>query len=477
MSVAHRAVRDADLALDPDAVDAAALADAYGTPLYVYDLDVVTRRVAALRAVLPARVSLAYAVKANPSLAVVAHLASLGLGADVASAAELRTALRAGIDPTRIVVTGPGKRPDEHEAAVRVGATVTVESPGELERLERISGEAGVVTRVLLRANAAEDADAEGVRIIGDAGAGKFGMDVTDLRAAARFAVGSRHLELVGLHRFGASNVIDAGRLVGGAARAIELAREVLGAVGRPVRVVDIGGGLGIPYADDAPQLDLEAFGAGLGALLASASERRDARHLELVLEPGRFIVGPAGAYVARVVDRKRTLGSEVAILDGGINHVLRPALVGRSHRVEAVARDRDSDRRFTQVTVAGPLCTGLDVLAGGVLLPELDPGDLVAVRDVGAYGFTESMPLFLSHAIPAEIVLRGGEPRLARPRTEPDEWIGRQLLPEWDSVARRGAMPPRSAAGAGTGSTEDRCRADLASGPVDPSGADEGRP
>ncbi|HEX9043992.1 MAG TPA: alanine racemase, partial [Candidatus Limnocylindrales bacterium] len=304
------------LAFDPGRLDIPALAEAYDTPLYLYDLDVVTRRVAGLRAALPPGVSLAYAVKANPSLAVLAHLASLGLGADVASAAELRTALRAGFEAGRLVMTGPGKRREEHLAAVDAGAVVTVESPGELERLERASAAAGRVTPILLRASASEES-AEDVRIIGDSGAGKFGMDDADLRVAARLAAASPHLELLGLHRFGASNVTDWRRLVQAAEIAVQLAAEILGSVDRPVRIVDVGGGLGIPYADGEPALDVVALGRGLASLLESAAGSRATRDLRLVLEPGRFLVGPAGVYVARVVDRKSVRGSRVAILDG----------------------------------------------------------------------------------------------------------------------------------------------------------------
>ena len=160
------------------------LARRFGTPLYVYDLDVIERQVAALSAVLPPVVDIAYAVKANPALAVVEHLGQLGLGADVASRGELATARRAGIDPGRIVMTGPGKRDDELAAAVEAGIrALTVESPGELRRLEAIAAGAGRVQPVMLRVAVSERARLERVRLVGDDGAGKFGMDASDLVA------------------------------------------------------------------------------------------------------------------------------------------------------------------------------------------------------------------------------------------------------------------------------------------------------
>ena len=147
-----------------------------------------------------------------------------------------------------------------------------------------------------------------------------------------------------------------------------------------------------------------------------------------LLLEPGRFLVGPAGAYLATVVDTKTVDGTAVAILDGGVHHVLRPALVGQEHRVRLLS---PSTRRAVPVTVAGPLCSGLDVLATGAVMAPPSVGDLVAVLDVGAYGFTESMPYFLSHPIPAEVVARDGRAELIRPRLDPGTWLDQQLVPD----------------------------------------------
>ena len=210
-------------------LDPRELAERFGTPLYVYDLGVIDRQVAALRAALPHRVDLAYAVKANPALAIVAHLGALGLGADVASGGELATALRAGIPADRIVMTGPGKRDDELRAAVQAGIrAVTVESLGELGRLERVAASEGRRQPVLLRAAVTEGARLERVRLVGDDGAGKFGMDARRPRGLRPAAPPDRaHLELLGLHAFGASNVLDAGALVAHAATTARAAREL----------------------------------------------------------------------------------------------------------------------------------------------------------------------------------------------------------------------------------------------------------
>ena len=410
--------------------DPALLAERFGTPFYAYDLDVVSRQVAALRAALPDTFDLAYAVKANPNLAVLAHLRGLGLGADVASGGELRHVLRAGFTADQVVFTGPGKRDEELASAVEAGVrVVTVESPRELRRLARIAEGLGRRQPILLRAAVTAAARLERVRLVGDDGAGKFGMDGADLRLAAAEAVASPWLEPLGMHAFGASNVLDAAALAGHVEATVDAARALAARAGFELRLVDAGGGLGIPYENHEEALDVRGLGARLGVLAARMAEDPATRTTRVLLEPGRFLVGASGAYVARVVDRKSVGGHHVVILDGGIHHVLRPVLVGQEHRVRpltgiaATPASAANAQRFP-VTIAGPLCSGLDVFAQAAVMALPEPGDLVAVLDVGAYGATESMPFFLSHPLPPEVVLRGGEDWVARPRIEPETWL-----------------------------------------------------
>lgn len=405
------------------------LAATWGTPLYVYDLGVVDGQVDALRAALPDRFDIAYAVKANPSLGVVTHLGRRGLGADVASLGELQTALRAGIEPDRIVMTGPGKRDEELRAAVAAGIrAVTVESRGELRRLEQIAHDAGRAVPLLLRAAVPAARALERVRLVGDDGAGKFGMDRADLLEAARVAAASPFLDLLGIHAFGASNVTDAGTLARHVADTLTLAAEVARTAGTPFSLVDVGGGLGIPYESGEESLDLVGLRRQFENVASEWLAPAELRDATILLEPGRFLVGPAGAYVARVVDRKVVDGRTVAILDGGVHHLLRPALVGQEHRVRRLTGSAtDAPARFAPVTIAGPLCSGLDVFATEAMVQPPEPGDLVAVLDVGAYGFTESMPFFLSHPVPAEVAVRGGRSFLLRPRLDPGEWLAWQ--------------------------------------------------
>ncbi len=409
------------------------LAAEYGTPLYVYDLETISRQAVALAAVLPPAFELAYAVKANPALGVIAHAASLGLGADVASGGELVAALRAGMPAHSIVMTGPGKREQELRAATatRIRA-VTVESLGELERLAEIAAEANVIVPVLLRSAVTPEVNRERIRLVGDDGVGKFGMAPDDLAEAAVRAVRSPHLEPIGVHSFGASNLLDPDALSAHVEATVELGCRLSALAGFPLRLVDAGGGLGIAYEWDEEPLDVAAFGRRLHSLAARMAADPVTRHTTVLLEPGRFLVGPAGAYVARVVDRKTVDGRSVVILDGGIHHLIRPALTGQQHRVRRLGRTDERGGCLERATIAGPLCSGLDVLATDAMVQTPEVGDLLAVLDTGAYGFTESMPYFLSHPIPAEVAVSRGRASVLRERVEPATWLDAQHLPAW---------------------------------------------
>ncbi|MFV2065177.1 MAG: alanine racemase, partial [Chloroflexota bacterium] len=407
-------------------VDAEQLVAEFGSPLYVYDGDAIRQRVSRLRAALPDEVELAFATKANSSPAVLELLAEEGLGADVASAGELNAVRRAGFAPQRIVFTGPGKTDTELASGLRVGVgALTIESLDELDALIGMATKAQPGQGLMLRL-ATDGAAGEETAIIGAEAGIKFGLTDGEADDAVRRLVEADLLAptgpfvLRGFHAFGASNVLDADVLVRGVMDLARRAERIATRHGISIELLDAGGGLGIPYADAETPLDLAALGEGVRGELETWRERTALREARLLFEPGRWFTGPAGAYLCRVLRTKQRGEHVIAVTDGGIHHLLRPRLVGQDHRVVPVGMAARRDVVAT-VDVVGPLCTGLDYLASGIEAPVPRSGDLYAVLDAGAYGYSESMPFFLSHPIPAEIVVEAGSISVSRDRIEPE--------------------------------------------------------
>ena len=402
----------------------AAIAVAHGTPLFVYDGDAIRARAAALRSALPARASFAYAAKANPSLAILALLRAAGAGAEIASRGELAAVLAAGFPPSRVLFAGPGKTDADLEAAARAGIrAIHAESADEIARLDAVGKRLGKPIAAGVRVHVAWGAT-ESRSIIGGAGASKFGVPVEEALELASTWARLEGVRLQSLHVFNASNVRDAAALASGAEETLRLGAKLV-ARGLPIESVDVGGGLGVPYAPDETPLDVTALGRLLGEAMQRV-ERELGFAPELLMEPGRWLVAEAGEYVARVVTVKSCAGEMFAVLDGGINHLLRPALIGQPHPMRILG---GTDRAQVTCRVVGPLCTSLDEL-GAASLASPRAGDLLAVGCAGAYGFTEAMPQFLSHAVPAEVLMLDGHAHVVRARREPECHLEGQSIP-----------------------------------------------
>ncbi len=367
------------------------LASIHGTPLFAYSLGVARSQWLRLRQALPERARLAYAVKANPHPTLLEAFAELGSCFDCASGGELARVHALGIGSGRTFYTGPGKLTEELELALAHGVRVQCDGWEDLERLEALAkGPVAVNLRVHPMAGITEARS-----IIGGTGPSAFGVDEEDLPGFLDRAACLRKVTIRGLHVFAASNERDAGNLLATHGYVLELARRLQREHGLALEQIDLGGGLGVPYAEAEAPLDVDALGRGLGALLAAHPWFTGS----LVLEPGRFLAGPCGVYLSRVVRVKESRGVRFAILEAGVNHLLRPLLTGQPFPVRAVG----GTGPLRPATLAGPLCTSLDRL-GDVQLPELRPGALLAFGTAGAYGFTEAMTPFLSHPAPAEI-------------------------------------------------------------------------
>ena len=371
------------------------LAAAHGTPVFAYRLAVAEAQYLRLRAALPARVRIAYAVKANPHAGLLERFKALGASFDCASGGELARVAALGLPPGRTFYAGPGKRDHELAQALAQGVRVQAEGWEDLARLEAMAQ--GPVA-VNLRVHPASGIQ-ETNRIIGGTGPSAFGVDEEELPALLQRAAGLTRVSIQGVHLFAASNERHAESLLATHGYVLDLARRLHQAHGLPVSQVDLGGGLGVPYAQAEAPLDVATLGRGLEALLAAHPWFEG----ELIVEPGRFLAGPCGLYLSRVVRVKESRGVRFLILEGGVNHLLRPLLTGQPFPVRAVG----GQGPLRPATLAGPLCTSLDRL-GDVELPEVAAGDLLAFGTVGAYGFTEAMAPFLSHPVPEEIIVEG---------------------------------------------------------------------
>ncbi|MGZ3184202.1 MAG: pyridoxal-dependent decarboxylase, exosortase A system-associated [Telluria sp.] len=369
------------------------------TPFYAYDRGVLTATAQRLRASLPAAVHIHYALKANPMPALVQHMATLVDGFDVASAQELRVALDTGMDPAAVSFAGPGKGDGELACAIAAGVVLNAESAAELERAARAGAALGIRPKVALRINPDFELKSSGMKMGG--GARQFGIDAEEAPAVLR-RMASLDLDFEGLHIFCGSQNLRPDALIEAHARTFALAGRLAQAAPAPMRTLNIGGGFGLPYFAGETWLDV----AAIGAHLAEQLPRVDA---QVVLEFGRYLAGPAGVYVCRVVERKLSRGQVFLVTDGGLHHHLAASgnfgqVIRKDYPVAIGTRVSGGERETA--SVVGPLCTPLDVLADRVELARARPGDLVAVFQSGAYGLTASPAAFLGHPGAVEVLV-----------------------------------------------------------------------
>lgn len=374
------------------------------TPFYAYDRGLIAQRVAELREALPREVELHYAVKANPMPALVCHMSGLVDGLDVASGAELRVALDAGMAARHVSFAGPGKTETELGQAVAAGALVNVESLRELHLLAELGQRLRKRARVALRVNPDFELKASGMRMGG--GPKQFGIDAEAVPAALA-EIASLGLDFEGFHIFSGSQNLRADAIAESQHKALDMACRLAQSAPAPVRVLNLGGAFGIPYFPGEQPLDLRTVGEQMRTLLGRASTALpDAR---MVVELGRYLVGEAGVYVCRIIDRKVSRGEVFLVADGGLHHHLSASgnfgQVLRKNYPVAIG-NRMAERSTEVASVVGPLCTPLDLLADKMELPVAQPGDLVVVFQSGAYGHSASPHLFLSHPGPLEMLV-----------------------------------------------------------------------
>ncbi len=382
--------------------EASALVATHGAPLFVYDAALVAGQVARFRAAMPA-VDLHYAIKANPLPALLARIAPVVDGLDVASGGELARAL--AVKPgAAISFAGPGKRDAELEAAIAAGATLNLESAGEARRALAAGDRLGVRPRVAVRVNPAMELRGSGMKMGGRAS--PFGVDAEHAAVVVRDVIAGG-ADWRGLHIYAGSQALDAGAVIEMQAATLALAARLAEQVGVTPALVNLGGGFGMPYFAGDVALDVEAVGAALGEALAMrGAALRDSR---FAIELGRWLVAEAGVYLTRVVDVKASRGETFVVVDGGLHHQLAASgnfgtVVRRNYPLAVAARMGAA--AAGDVSVVGCLCTPLDRLGDRVALPPVAEGEVIAIFLAGAYGATASPAAFLGHPAPAELVV-----------------------------------------------------------------------
>lgn len=374
---------------------------AHGSPVFVYDPAIVSARIERFRAAMPRDVDLHYAIKANPFPPLLAAMAPSVDGLDVASSGELALAL-AHKPAGAISFAGPGKTDAELEAAIRAGATLHVESEGEARRALRIGEAMGTTPRLAVRVNPDVELRGSGMKMGGRPS--PFGIDAERAAAVVRM-IRQGGADWRGFHIFAGSQSLDSEAIVETQAATLTLAARLSDEAGATPPLLNLGGGFGIPYfAGDAP-VDVERIGAALGEALAASPFGEDTG---FAIELGRWLVGEAGVYLSRVVDRKESRGETFLVIDGGLHHQLAASgnfgtVVKRNYPIAIAGRMGEPGTQ--EVSVVGCLCTPLDRLGDRVALPTADVGDIVAVFLAGAYGLTASPSAFLGHPNPAEIL------------------------------------------------------------------------
>ena len=388
------------------------IAETHGTPLFVYNAEAIESQLSNLRQALPQRFNVCYSVKANPNPIFMKLFLAQGCGLEIASIGEYERAIQAGCPPEQILFAGPGKTEAELHAVISQGiGEIHAESLTELERLGRISRELGKQTNVAVRVNPTSEAQGGAMQMGGKPA--PFGIDEENLEQALDLIAADSHLQFHGIHLFVGTQVLKHEVLITQYRKGLEIAHHAAQYMDTPLSTLDFGGGLGIPYFGNETALDLEGLRVGLQQLMEEIDGDPYLANTQFLLEPGRFLAGPCGVYVARVNDIKVSRGKKFAILDGGMHHHLAASgnlgqVIKRNYPVAVLNKLEQPVE--DAIDVVGPLCTPLDTLARNISLPEVAIGDLVGIFQSGAYARAASPMGFLSHPVPPEVWVERGQ-------------------------------------------------------------------
>ena len=396
-------------------IEMKALAEKYGTPLYVYDFDYIQERYTTLKEAFSGKKSMInYAVKANSNLSVIAHLAKLGAGADCVSIGEVNRALTAGVDKYKIIFSGVGKRDDEiREALQKDILMLNLESEAEMKRVELVARELGKEARISIRVNPNIDPQTHPYISTG-LHENKFGVEIDMAKRMYIYANKSEFLNPVGIHFHIGSQLTKLDPISESAVIVADLVRS-LKAIKIDIKFFDVGGGIGVVYDDEVP-ITASAYTQAI----FQATKGLD---VTLLCEPGRYMVANAGAFFTKVLYEKNNDGKRFVIVDGGMNDLIRPSLYNAYHKIEAVGIEGETSK----ADVVGPVCESGDFFGKNVPLPPLEHNDLLMIHSAGAYGFTMASN-YNTRPKPAEVALQGGKERLIRARETYEDQVRLEL-------------------------------------------------
>ncbi len=374
------------------------------SPFYAYDRSIIKNKVEGLKCLFGDFTKLHYAVKANPMPSLLSYIAPMVDGFDIASGKELTAALNAGMNPNVISFAGPAKSEQELAMALAAGITVNIESELELKRLIGLAEKSNRPAKVAIRVNPNFELKASGMKMGG--GSQQFGIDAERVPGVIN-AIAKSSAQLVGLHIFTGSQNLRAEAVIEAHNNIFALARDLTCELSSPLPHINIGGGFGIPYFPGDTPINLQPVADNLRQLVESY--HADIGATEFVLELGRYLVGESGLYVCQVTDIKESRGETFVMVNGGMHHHLANSgnfgQVIRKNYPVAVANKMDQAAEH-KVTIVGPLCTPLDIVAKNMMLPKIELGDWIGVYQSGAYGFTASPKDFLSHPAPIEVLV-----------------------------------------------------------------------
>lgn len=374
------------------------------TPFFAYDRQLICARVAELRRIFPAELKIHYSVKANPMPAVVQQMAYLVDGLDVASGGELQCALDTVIQSKHISFAGPGKTDDELSRAVAAEVVIHVESESELNRLDQIGMSLGIAPKVSIRINPDFELRSSGMKMGG--GAKPFGIDVEMIPDVLQFFY-KKQFDFYGFQIFCGSQNLQADAIIDAQKKTFELAKRLSEYAPCSPRLLNIGGGFGIPYFSGERTLNIQKIADYLHEALPEL--KKSLPYASVAIESGRYLVGEAGVYVSKIIDRKKSRGKTFLIVDGGMHqHLAASGNFGQVIRKNypVAIGNKISSSESELVSIVGCLCTPLDVLAEQVMLPKADVGDFVVIFQSGAYGLSASPGQFLSHAPAVEVLV-----------------------------------------------------------------------